>query len=180
MNIPETYNYLVRARRDLWATLEGVPDEVLSRPLIGGPRFQCIKDLVFHIADVEDGWLHYTILHDEPIQNTVPAVKDIQDGPVCAGVRLETLLEYWRAVEQSTLEYLPTLTDEDLKRLVDDSPTERFMLDGLLWHVMIHEMRHTAQIVMLLRMQGIKPPTLDLLWYLPNHYEPNQEAGTNG
>jgi hypothetical protein len=28
MNIPETYDYLVRARRDLWGTLEGVPDEV--------------------------------------------------------------------------------------------------------------------------------------------------------
>jgi hypothetical protein len=26
MNIPETYDYLVRARRDLWATLAGVPD----------------------------------------------------------------------------------------------------------------------------------------------------------
>jgi hypothetical protein len=38
MNIPETYNYLVRARRDLCATLEGVADEVLSRPLLGGAR----------------------------------------------------------------------------------------------------------------------------------------------
>jgi uncharacterized damage-inducible protein DinB len=27
--------------------------------------------------------------------------------------------------------------------------------------------RHTAQIVMMLRMQGIKPPSLDLLFYLP-------------
>jgi len=26
MNIPETYDYLARARRDLWATLEGAPD----------------------------------------------------------------------------------------------------------------------------------------------------------
>ena len=34
MNTPETYDYLVRARRDLWATLEGVPDEVLSRSLL--------------------------------------------------------------------------------------------------------------------------------------------------
>jgi hypothetical protein len=36
MNIPETYDYLVRARRDLWATLEGVPDErQCRRALIG-------------------------------------------------------------------------------------------------------------------------------------------------
>src|SRR5258707_11967189 len=36
MNIPETYDYLVRARRDLWARLESVRDEVLSRPLLSG------------------------------------------------------------------------------------------------------------------------------------------------
>jgi uncharacterized damage-inducible protein DinB len=180
MNIPETYDYLIRARHDLWATLESVSDEVLSRPLIGGPRFQCIKDLVFHIAGCEDGWLHYTILRDTPIQNTMPAVKDIQDGPVCEGVALETLLEYWRAVEQSTLAYLPTLTELELNRLVDDSPTERFKLEGLLWHVMIHEMRHTAQIVMLLRMQNIKPPALDLFYYLSNHFKPNIEGKRDG
>ena len=180
MNIPQTYDYLVRARRDLWATLEGVPDEVLSRPLIGGPRFQCIKDLVLHIAGVEDGWLHYTILRDTPIQHTMPAIKDIPEGPFCANVALETLLKYWRAVEQSTLEYLPTLTQTELNRPVDDSPTERFKLEGLLWHVMIHEMRHTAQIVMLLRMQGITPPALDLLFYLPNLLEPNKDGQRHG
>lgn len=33
MNIPEVYDYLVRARRDLWAALEGVLDEVSDRAL---------------------------------------------------------------------------------------------------------------------------------------------------
>lgn len=170
MNIPETYDYLMRARRDLWATLEGVPDEVLARPLIGGPRFQCIKDLVFHIAGVEDGWLHYTVQQDEPVQVGTPVIRDIQEGPFCAGIPLNTLLDYWRAVEQSTLGYLATLTDDELNRLVDDSPTDRFKLDGILWHVMIHEMRHTAQIALLLRMQGVKPPGLDLAYYLQNFH----------
>jgi uncharacterized damage-inducible protein DinB len=40
-------------------------------------------------------------------------------------------------------------------------------VDGLLWNVMFHEMRHTAQITVLLRTQGIKPPALDLYYYLP-------------
>lgn len=170
MNIPETYEYLMRARRDLWTALEGVPDEVLSSPLIGGPRFQCIKDLVFHIAGVEDGWLHCTILRGEPVQVGTPVIKDIQDGPFCAEIPLGTLLDYWRAVEQSTLKYLVALTETELDRLVDDSPTDRFRLDGILWHVMIHEMRHTAQIALLLRMQGIQPPGLDLFYYLQNHH----------
>ena len=165
MNIPEAYAYLTRARRDLWATLERIPDEALSRPLIGGPRFQCIKDLVFHVANTEDGWLHYTILQDGPVQARFPGVKDIPDGPFCAEVPLATLLDYWRAVEESTLGHLTALNG-DLTRLVHDSPTERFVLDGLLWHVLLHEVRHTAQIALLLRMQGIEPPALDLFFYL--------------
>jgi uncharacterized damage-inducible protein DinB len=62
-----------------------------------------------------------------------------------------------------------TLTDDELKRIVivHDAPEERYTVDGLLWHFMIHEMRHTAQIAVLLRTQGIEPPWLDLKNYLP-------------
>ncbi len=171
MTIAETYDYLVRARRDLWVALGNVPDEVLSRPLLGGARFHCIKDLVFHTASVEDFWIHEDILREEPVLMNHPALKDTGGGPVYAGVALETLLDYWRAVEQSTLAYLATLTDDALRRVVTphDAPEERFMVDGLLWHVMIHEMRHTAQIAVLLRTQGVKPPSLDLLFYLRHH-----------
>jgi uncharacterized damage-inducible protein DinB len=171
MNIPETYDYLMRARRDLWAALESTPDELLSRPLLDGSRFHCIKDLVLHIADVEDGWIHGDILREPMLQDAFPVLRNAE-GPVCAGFALEMLLDYWRLVERNTLTYLPTLTDQELKRLVivDDTPgkEERFTVDGLLWHVMIHEMRHTAQIAVLLRTQGIKPPSLDLLFYLPS------------
>ena len=168
MNIPELYGYLMRARRDLWATLETVPDEVLARPLLDGERFHSIKDLVAHTAAVEDGWLHYTILRDTPVEDTFPAIKDAGNGPVFAQFPLSELLDYWRAVERSTLTYLATLTDADLERVVADGPEEHFKLDGLLWHVMLHEVRHTAQIAALLRTQGIRPPSLDLFFYLPN------------
>ncbi len=110
MNIPETYDYLVRTRRDLWATLETVPDEVLSRPLLGGERFHCIKDLVVHTAAVEDGWIHFTVLRDQPVEDAFPALKAAGDGPVYAEFALSELLDYWRAVEKSTLAYLAALT----------------------------------------------------------------------
>src|SRR5271154_2633034 len=97
MNIPETYDYLVRARRDLWATLEAVPDEVLSRPLLNGARLHCIKDLVAHIAVVEDCWLHEDVLRDRPVLDSIPAFNDISLWkPVYAGFALEALLNYWR------------------------------------------------------------------------------------
>jgi uncharacterized damage-inducible protein DinB len=170
LNIPETYDYLVRTRRDLWAALGAVPDEVLSRPLLSGAAFHCIKDLVFHMPVVEDGWIHEDILRDQPVLPTNPVLKDADGSPIYADFALEILLDYWRAVEQRTLPYLASLTDDELKRVVTlhDSPEERFTVDGLLWHVMIHEMRHTAQIAVLLRTQSIKPPSLDLLFYLPS------------
>jgi uncharacterized damage-inducible protein DinB len=168
MNISETYQYLIRARRDLWAALENVPDEVLSRPLLGGSEFHCIKDLVFHVAAVQDGWVQEDIRRQQPVLQVTPILKDTRGGPVYAGFAIETLLDYWKAVEESVLIYLATLTDDELSRVVipHDAPGDRFTVDGLLWHVMIHEMRHTAQIAVLLRMQGIKPPSLDLYYYL--------------
>lgn len=168
MNIDELYGYLVRARRDLWATLETVPDEVLSRPMLDGDRMHSIKDVIAHTAGVEDGWLHYTILQDTPVEEGFPALKAAGSGPAYAPFPLSDLLDYWRAVEASTLAYLSTLSDADLERVVEDTPEEHFRLEGLLWHVMLHEVRHSAQIATLLRTQGIKPPSMDLLFYLPN------------
>lgn len=154
--------------------LEALPDEALSRPLLGGERFHCIKDLVFHIASVEDFWLHEDIMRTEPVLMNVPALRNTTDGPKYAGFALHALLDYWKAVEQSNQAYLSTLTDTELKRVLSlhDDLEQRYtvegiLVEGILWHVMLHEVRHTAQIALMLRIQGIKPPALDLLWFLP-------------
>jgi len=96
-------------------------------------------------------------------------LKDTKGGPVFAGFALETLLDYWRVVEQSTVTYLSSLDDDELNRIVTvhDRPGKRYTVDGLLWNLIIHEARHVAQISVLLRTQGIAPPFLDLLNYLP-------------
>ncbi|MFC4640441.1 DinB family protein [Deinococcus hohokamensis] len=172
MNIPEMYAYLVRARRVLRVSLQAVSDEVLARPLLGGERFHCIKDLLLHIAVVEDGWVNGDIRRAETVLDTWPDLKTRADGPQQALTPLTTLLEYWDAVEARTLTYLGGLTPAELSRVVtvEDWPPQhqRFTVDGVLWHVLQHEIRHTAQIAVLLRLQGITPPTLDLLFYLPS------------
>jgi uncharacterized damage-inducible protein DinB len=147
-----------------------VPGEVLARRLLKGERRHCIKDLVFHIAVVEDAWINIDIQGKEPLLLGSPELKDSQGGPEYAGFALEILLNYWRAVEQNTLAYLSNLNQAELKRvaILQDSPIEQSTVDKLLWHVVIHEIRHTAQIAVLLRTQGIKPPSLDLLFYLPS------------
>ncbi len=169
MNIAATYDYLCRARRDLWAALADVPGEVLARPLVRGDRFRCIKDFLFHIAAVEDGWVNEDIRRVPPVWESIPALRDHQSGDDYSALALVELLDYWRAVERNTLAFIETLTDATLSGAVSlhDAPAERYTMDGLLWHVMIHEMRHTAQVCVLLRTQGITPPSLDLLFYLP-------------
>ena len=49
---------------------------------------------------------------------------------------------------------------------LEDWPEEQLTVGALLSHVMIHEIRHTAQLCVLLRSQGVAPPSLDLLFYL--------------
>src|SRR5947207_15923141 len=87
MNIRETYDYPVRARRNLWTAPERVPDEVLSRKLLDGDRFHCIKDLVFHVVATEDFWIREEILRAQPVRQTIPALKDTQGGAVFSGYR---------------------------------------------------------------------------------------------
>ena len=171
MNLPELYDYLVRSRRDLWAALARVPDDVLSRALLGGERLHCIKDLVFHVANGEDFWIQEEILRQPPLYQAIPALKGTRGGPIFASFALQTLLDYWRLVEKGTLAYFATLTDAELQRVVSvhDRPGQRYTVDGILCNLILHESRHVAQISVLLRTQGIAPPALDLLYYLPVH-----------
>jgi hypothetical protein len=98
---------------------------------------------VFHVPAVEDFSIHQDILGHEPVLKTISSsLKDTEGGSVYASHALGTLLDYWRVVEQNSLAYFAALTDDELKRVVSvhDAPEERYTVDGLLWHVMIHEM----------------------------------------
>jgi uncharacterized damage-inducible protein DinB len=163
MTISQFYSYLQRTRRDLWLLLEGLPDEVLSKNMIPAERFRCIKDLLMHMANVEDGWIHLDIVQDTPVWESALPIELQQDGAFFADTPLSTILSYWKAVEASTLVFLESLPNLDLQRIVEEDRT----VEGLLWHVMQHEVRHTAQVALLIRQQGFKPPALDLLWCLP-------------
>lgn len=170
MNIPDFYGYLVRARRDLWTFLEGVPDDLLARPVLPGRRLHCLKDLVLHVPMIEDSWLHEDILRDAPVWDGFLPLVGAGDGPFYAEAALPDLLAYWRAVEARTLPYLASLTPDELARevlLAGSTTGERLPAGHLLWHVMQHEVRHTAQMAALARQMDLNPPQLDLIRYLP-------------
>ncbi len=168
MNVQAMYDYVVKARRDLREVLVAAPDDVVSQPLMLADRFRCIKDMLFHIAEVEDGWIQGDIRGVAMVQEAFPTLRNSPGGAAFSGESLPLLLAYWQAVEDSTHRYLETLSPDELHRRVnvEDWPDKHLTVDGLLWHVMIHEVRHTAQIVLLLRNAGVRPPSLDLLFYL--------------
>lgn len=49
---------------------------------------------------------------------------------------------------------------------VDESRPETLSADEVLWHVMGHEVRHTAQMVQMIRLLGHTPPSLDRVFVL--------------
>lgn len=169
MTILGFYTYLTRARRDLWAFLGTLPEEALSAHSIRGERFHCIKDLVMHIPVVEDSWLHEDIQADTPVWEGYPGHPAVFERPHYDGLPLATMLGYWAAVEASTLAYLDRLTPDELAREVRVMGASQsdplYTVDEVLWHVMQHEVRHTAQIALLARNAGFAPPQLDLNRY---------------
>ena len=169
MNIQSYYAYLTQARRDLWAFLETLPDEVMSKSVIPAERMHSMKDLVLHIAVVEDSWLHEDILRDQPVWERTAGFPHEFEKPYHDAKPLTWLLEYWKAVEASTVTYLKTVTDAELERRVSvmgSTDDVTFSASDVLWHVAQHETRHTAQLALLGRLAGYAPPQLDLIKYL--------------
>ena len=168
MDAEAFYRYLTEARRQLWTTLRAVPEDDLSKPIIPVDGARCVKDLVKHVAVVEDGWFRLDLLGR-------PLVHDaFGNEPTSAdeywhheAEPLESLLAYWEAVEAETLRAWPELMSAaapDRRIPVSEDRPETLAADEVIWHVMQHEVRHTAQIVLMLRLLGHKPPALDLVF----------------
>lgn len=171
MDAPAFYTYLTRARRELWTALRALSDEELSRPVLQTEGARCLKDFAMHVPVVEDGWFRGDLLGQ-------PLVLDGFGWPEPASAAeywhhedkpLETLLAYWETVEAATLAGWPKLLEVAAsgRRIpVDESRPETLSADEVLWHVMQHEVRHTAQMVQMLRLLGHKPPSLDLVFLM--------------
>jgi uncharacterized damage-inducible protein DinB len=163
------YDYLVRSRRDLFTFLGSMPDEAISRDVIPGERFHSIKDLVIHIPIIEDSWLHEDILKDQPVWETSSGFPQDFEKAYHPNDSLEWMLEYWLAVEKSTLAYLEKLEPAMLSSEISmprETGQEFFTVAEVLWHAMQHEVRHTAQIMLLARQLGFDPPQMDLIRYV--------------
>jgi len=164
MNVREYYAYLSAAREQLQNFLRALPAADLDRPLLGGDRFRNIKDLLLHVTDVEDHWVHGIALGG----GVGSAYPHDWVQPRAEQYDLGWIIAYGQEVSHKTRALLESEPDlaRPVKLVQDDPASDTVTLDQLLWHVMTHEVRHTAQIALLVRQLGHTPPWLDYLRFI--------------
>ncbi len=173
MNVREFYTYLSAAREQLWNYLRALPTADLNRDLIEtGDRFHNIKDLLLHAIDFEDHWVH-SIARGDSVHGAGHFQHDWVK-PQAEQYDLSWIIDYGREVGGRTMTFLESEPDlERSIRLVQDDPgSDVVTLDQLMWNVMTHEVRHTAQIAVLVRQLGHTPPWLDYMRFARPHVTP--------
>ncbi|GHF38817.1 putative damage-inducible protein DinB [Deinococcus metalli] len=181
MNVSEYYAYLSAAREQLWNFLRALPQADLDRDLIEpGDRFHSIKDLVLHVTDVEDHWVH-SVARGDGVNREGRYAHDWVK-PDAAQYDLGWIIEYGREVNERTRAFLDSGPDmnRSVKLVQDDPASDTVTLDQLMWHVMTHEVRHTAQITLMIRQLGHTPPWLDYMRFARPQVTPAQSGGVDG
>ena len=155
-NLEMLFDYGYWANRKLFEVISHLPPEQFTQSV--GGSYGSIRNTMTHILSVELGWA------------------DRCGGPK-RGPRLnpadfptiESLMERWNTVEANIREFLSTLTDDDLTRMVE-YPNDRgelltMPLGELLQHAANHAVHHRGQVALLLRMLGQSPGNFDILIY---------------
>lgn len=180
MNVREYYAYLSASREQLWNFVRALPTEDLNRNMIeSGERFHNIKDLLLHTIDVEDHWIH-GVVRGDGVQGKNGFQHDWVK-PRAEQYDLNWIIDYGREVTRRTGEFLNSNPDlnQQIKLIQDDPGSEKVTLDQLLWNVMTHEVRHTAQVALLIRQLGHTPPWMDYLRFMRPEVPVSTGEGTD-
>ncbi|HUA63357.1 MAG TPA: DinB family protein [Verrucomicrobiae bacterium] len=121
----------------------------------GDGRFENVGDLVRHIFSAEKRWIDRLV--NRPITDTATVPNDNVEG----------LFAFGRESRRDLREYLETLSAEDAA-----TPQEFTLMNQsfqatpkkIVTHVLMHEVRHWAQIATVLRLNGLKVDMHDFLF----------------
>lgn len=154
-----TFEELLRytnEEREKWRAWFVAHPEAMAVDLQAGGRFPTVGSLIDHIFLVERR--HLQRLHDEK--------PDDKSG--LSGHHAPPLFDYGasirRELEQFTRELDPDVANEPRTFIVQNGPyalTPR----KLLFHCLLHEIRHWAQIALSVRRAGLEPPGNHDLFY---------------
>jgi uncharacterized damage-inducible protein DinB len=155
-DLTRRYDYNYWANRKLFAVITQLTPEQFTQNVAG--TYGSIRNTLVHMMCAEWGWI------DRCGGPARPAQLKADDYPTTASV-----VEQWAVVEGYAREFLATLTDDDLPRIVEFTlgvtGTRAMAIGELLQHATTHAVHHRGQVALLLRVVGVAPGNFDLLFY---------------
>ena len=159
MNVQDVqllYDFDSWANRRVLDACQSLSDEQFTRDL--GNSFPSVRDTLFHICGAE--WIWFERWHGRaPV--AIPSATDYPN--------LESVRRRWLEVERDLLDYVASLTPEDLQRVIHFKTLAGVASQYPLWqclqHVANHSTYHRGQITTMLRQLGEKPIGTDLILF---------------
>ena len=156
-HLQELYVYGHWANRKLLDALSALSDEEFTREVAGS--YGSIRNTLVHALSAEWGWLGRCGAQPDRGARLKP-----EDYPT-----LQSVGDLSRKIEAIARDFLPTLTDADLSRVIEFSftppETYRMTVEQILRHGAIHSAHHRGQVSLLCRMLGHMPGNFDAVFY---------------
>ncbi len=159
MALTIAYDELLRytnAERDKWRSWFGLHPQAMEAPVHPGGRFPTVGKLIDHIFLVERRHLQ-RLTGDRLSQETG-----------LSGSNASPLFDYGASVRRELEHVARTLTDEAAEEIRSIDVRDRkwpMSTRKLLFHILLHETRHWAQIALAVRLAGFVPPGDHDLFY---------------
>lgn len=155
-DVKALYDYSSWANGRLAAALSPLTTRQFTQHVAGS--YGSVRNTIVHMLSAEWGWLERC---GGPARGPVLAAADY---PTVASV-----LYRWRQVEARVHDFLSTLRDADLERVVEFTVARGLSHSMPVWqllhHAAIHGVHHRGQIAVLLRTLGHAPGNVDILIY---------------
>ena len=155
-DLKRRYDYSYWANSKLFAVVLQLTPEQFTQNVAGS--YGSVRNTLVHMMSAEWGWI------DRCGGPSRPSQLKPDDYPTA-----ESIIEQWAFVEGYAREFLGTLTDDDLQRIIEFTlgvTGKRAMALGeLLQHASTHGVHHRGQLALLLRVLGVAPGNFDLLFY---------------
>ena len=150
------YDYNYWANRKVFPVVSQLSTEQFTQDVAGS--YGSVRNTLVHMLSAEWGWLDRC-----GGAKRGPALKP-EDYPDA-----QTLIDRWNVVEGCVRQFLSTLKDEDLTRVIEFTNPRGEKRSGvigpLLQHGVIHAVHHRGQVALLLRTLGYAPGNFDVLFY---------------
>jgi uncharacterized damage-inducible protein DinB len=150
------YDYNSWANHRTLDACAALSEEQFTRDL--GSSFRSVRDTLAHVCGVE--WLWLERWHGRS-HNALPPVSEF---PNFAGLRRR-----WDEVEQNLVDYVASLTPEEIQRAIRHKTTQGVQQEAPLWqmlqHLVNHGTYHRGQVATMLRQLGAKPISTDMVFF---------------